>query len=98
MREHLRHVDGVMLGRTAYHEPYRLAELEELYGTPLPDRDDVMGRLRPTGRHLARGERLQHITRHVLLGLYQDCSGHARSGACSARKRIVPTPDGIVVE
>jgi tRNA-dihydrouridine synthase A len=82
VREHLRHVDGVMLGRTAYHEPYRLAELEhELFGTPLPDRDDVLARLKPyVDDHLARGDRLQHVTRHIL-GLYQACPAHA----CSAR-------------
>jgi tRNA-dihydrouridine synthase A len=74
--EHLRHVDGVMLGRTAYHEPYRLAEIEHaLHGTPLPDRDEVLQRLRPyVEAHLARGDRLQHITRHVL-GLYQGLPG-----------------------
>jgi tRNA-dihydrouridine synthase A len=74
--EHLRHVDGVMLGRTAYHEPYRLAELEHtLFGTPLPDRDDVLARLRPyVEAHLARGDRLQHISRHIL-GLYQGLPG-----------------------
>ncbi|HEY6940577.1 tRNA dihydrouridine(20/20a) synthase DusA [Dokdonella sp.] len=73
---HLRHVDGVMLGRTAYHEPYRLAEIEHaLHGTPLPERDDVLRRLRPyVDAHLARGDRLQHITRHVL-GLYQGLPG-----------------------
>ncbi|MFC4822104.1 tRNA dihydrouridine(20/20a) synthase DusA [Dokdonella ginsengisoli] len=76
VHEHLRHVDGVMLGRTAYHEPYRLAELEHaLFGTPLPDRDDVLRRLRPyVEAHLARGDRLQHISRHVL-GLYQGLPG-----------------------
>jgi tRNA-dihydrouridine synthase A len=76
VREHLRHVDGVMLGRTAYHEPYRLAEIEHvLYGTLLPDRDDVLTRLRPyIEAHLARGDRLQHISRHVL-GLYQGLPG-----------------------
>ncbi|NCT69185.1 MAG: tRNA dihydrouridine(20/20a) synthase DusA [Rhodanobacteraceae bacterium] len=76
VQEHLRHVDGVMLGRTAYHEPYRLAELEHaLHGTPLPDRDDVLQRLRPyVEAHLARGDRLQHITRHIL-GLYQGLPG-----------------------
>lgn len=76
VREHLRHVDGVMLGRTAYHEPYRLAEIEhELFGTPLPDRDDVLARLRPyVEAHLARGDRLQHIARHIL-GLYQGLPG-----------------------
>jgi tRNA-dihydrouridine synthase A len=74
--EHLRHADGVMLGRTAYHEPYRLAEVEhELFGTPLPDRDSVLARMRPyIEAHLARGDRLQHISRHIL-GLYQGLPG-----------------------
>jgi tRNA-dihydrouridine synthase A len=74
--EHLRHVDGVMLGRTAYHEPYRLAEIDNaLYATPLPDRDEVLYRLRPyIEAHLARGDRLQHISRHIL-GLYQGLPG-----------------------
>jgi tRNA-dihydrouridine synthase A len=76
VRAHLCHVDGVMLGRTAYHEPYRLAEIEHaLHGTPLPVRDDVLARFRPyIEAHLARGDRLQHISRH-LLGLYQGLPG-----------------------
>jgi tRNA-dihydrouridine synthase A len=76
VHEHLEHVDGVMLGRTAYHEPYRLAEIEhEIFGTPLPDRDAVLARLKPyIDAHLARGDRLQHISRHIL-GLYQGLPG-----------------------
>jgi tRNA-dihydrouridine synthase A len=76
VREHLRHVDGVMLGRTAYHEPYRLAEIDhEIFGTPFPDRDEVLARLRTyVEAHLARGDRLQHISRHIL-GLYQGLPG-----------------------
>jgi len=76
VHEHLQHVDGVMLGRTAYHEPYRLAEIEhEIFGTPLPDRDAVLAQLRPyVEAHLARGDRLQHISRHIL-GLYQGLPG-----------------------
>jgi len=76
VHEHLQHVDGVMLGRTAYHEPYRLAEIEhEIFGTPLPDRDAVLAQLKPyVEAHLARGDRLQHITRHIL-GLYQGLPG-----------------------
>jgi tRNA-dihydrouridine synthase A len=76
VRTHLAQVDGAMLGRTAYHEPYRLAELESaLYDTPLPDRDEVLLRLRPyVEAHLARGDRLQHISRHIL-GLYQGLPG-----------------------
>ncbi len=73
---HLDHVDGVMLGRTAYHEPYRLAEIEHAqFGLPLPDRDAVLARLAPyVEAHLARGDRLQHISRHIL-GLYQGLPG-----------------------
>ncbi len=29
--EHLRHVDGVMLGRAAYHEPYILADVDRRF-------------------------------------------------------------------
>jgi len=73
---HLQHVDGVMLGRTAYHEPYRLAELEHaLHGIALPRREDVIGRMRGyVEAHLAAGGRLQHISRH-LLGLFQGLPG-----------------------
>ncbi|MBD8898909.1 tRNA dihydrouridine(20/20a) synthase DusA [Rhodanobacter sp. DHG33] len=68
----LAELDGVMLGRAAYHDPYILARLEHaLYGTPLPDREDVLLRLRPyIEAELKRGTALKHITRH-LLGLYQ---------------------------
>ncbi len=76
VRTHLEHTDGVMLGRTAYHEPYRLAEIEHaLHGEPLPDRDDIVARMRGyTEAHIAAGGRLQHITRHML-GLYQGLPG-----------------------
>ncbi|WP_440223953.1 tRNA dihydrouridine(20/20a) synthase DusA [Dokdonella sp. MW10] len=76
VRTHLEHTDGVMLGRTAYHEPYRLAEIEHaLHGEPLPDRDDIVARMRGyTDAHIAAGGRLQHITRHML-GLYQGLPG-----------------------
>jgi tRNA-dihydrouridine synthase A len=75
--EHLRHVDGVMLGRAAYHDPYVLARVEQrLFGTPLPSREEVLARLRPyVERELAGGTtRLKHIARH-LLGLYQGLPG-----------------------
>jgi tRNA-dihydrouridine synthase A len=76
VERHLEHTDGVMLGRTAYHEPYRLAELEHrLYGTPLPSRESVIDRMRPyIAAHIASGGKLQHISRH-LLGLFQGLPG-----------------------
>ena len=72
VQAHLAHVDGVMLGRAAYHDPYVLARVEAaLYGEPLPERDDVLRHMRPyIEAELARGTGLKHITRH-LLGLYQ---------------------------
>ena len=72
VRAHLARVDGVMLGRAAYHDPYLLAPVEAaLHGEPLPRREDVLRRMRPyVEAELARGTALKHISRH-LLGLYQ---------------------------
>ncbi len=74
--EHLAQVDGVMLGRAAYHDPYVLARVEHaLYGEPLPERDAVIERMLPyIEAELAQGTALKHITRH-LLGLYQGLPG-----------------------
>jgi len=72
VQAHLAQLDGVMLGRAAYHDPYLLAQIEAaLHGEPLPQRDDVLRRLQPyVEAELARGTALKHISRH-LLGLYQ---------------------------
>lgn len=74
--DHLQHVDGVMLGRAAYHDPYVLARVEHaLYGQALPERDDVLQQMLPyIEAELAQGTALKHITRH-LLGLYQGLPG-----------------------
>jgi tRNA-dihydrouridine synthase A len=68
---HRQQVDGVMLGRAAYHDPYVLAQIEyALFGTPLPAREDILAQLAPyIADQIARGEALHHIARHVL-GLY----------------------------
>ena len=70
---HLEHVDGVMVGRAAYQTPYLLADVDRvLFGseTPAPRRGDVLARLLPyVQEHIARGGRLNSVTRHIL-GLY----------------------------
>lgn len=70
---HLERVDGVMLGRAAYQTPYLLAEVDRrLFGSQAPPvtRHEAIERLIPyIERHLARGGRLNNVTRHVL-GLY----------------------------
>ena len=77
-RAHLEQVDGVMLGREAYQNPWLLANVDgELFGMdkPAQSRDDVMARLLPyVERQVARGVHLNHITRHIL-GLYQGVPG-----------------------
>ena len=71
-------LDGVMLGRAAYHEPYLLAFWQRLlFGgpDPLPSRAEVLARMRGyIEAHLAAGGELRHIGRH-LLGLYQGAPG-----------------------
>ncbi|MEO9078824.1 MAG: tRNA dihydrouridine(20/20a) synthase DusA, partial [Rhodanobacter sp.] len=76
VQAHLAQVDGVMLGRAAYHDPYLLAQVEAaLYGEPMPERADVLRHMRPyVEAELARGTALKHVSRH-LLGLYQSEPG-----------------------
>ncbi len=68
----LERVDGVMIGRAAYHSPFFLAELERrfLSGADLPERLSIVKQMLPyIEAQLAEGERLSRITRHML-GLY----------------------------
>jgi tRNA-dihydrouridine synthase A len=72
-REHLQSVDGVMLGRAAYHNPYLLAEVDnQIYGSgsAVPTRRTVVEAMVPyIEDDLASGLRLHQITRHMT-GLY----------------------------
>ena len=90
VRAHLAQVDGVMIGREAYHNPYFLAEIErELHGVEPPARDAVMAAfMEYVEARLAEGVRLTAMTRHVL-GLYLGRPGARRwrrqlsEGACA---------------
>ncbi|MFW5453577.1 tRNA dihydrouridine(20/20a) synthase DusA [Thioalkalivibrio sulfidiphilus] len=74
----LRQVDGVMLGREAYHNPYVLAQVDaRFYGDahPVPSRHQVVERFLPyVEARLAQGVPLQAMTRHIL-GLFQGVPG-----------------------
>ncbi len=69
---HLQHVDGVMLGREAYHNPYLLAEMDQrFYGSDLPikSRLEILQAMLPyIQQQLAANPylRLNGITRHML--------------------------------
>ena len=75
---HLRRVEGVMLGRAAYHNPYELAEADaRFFNAPEPaaSRPLVVERMLPyIERELGAGATLSHITRHML-GLFQGVPG-----------------------
>lgn len=75
---HLQHVDGVMLGREAYHNPYVLANVDaRFYGDTHAAllREEVEARLIDYARQeVARGTYLGSITRHAL-GLYRGEAG-----------------------
>ena len=73
---HLQQVDGVMLGRAAYHDPYVLHQLDAaLSGRKARSREALLRSLRPyVEDRLSQGVALKHITRH-LLGMFHGQPG-----------------------
>jgi tRNA-dihydrouridine synthase A len=75
------HVDGAMLGRVAYHDPYFLAQADaRAFGDDAPARSraDILRAMIPYAeRQLAGGVPLRGIARHML-GLYHGRSGGRR--------------------
>ena len=78
---HLARVDGVMLGRAAYHNASMLADADHaIYGEPASavDWDAVRDAMMDhASRHIAGGGRLSHVTRHMV-GLFQGVPGARR--------------------
>ncbi len=84
MQQHLQHVDAVMLGREAYHNPYLLVQFDsQFYGSkeiPRSRADIVLALLPYIEQELSEGAALHSITRH-LHGLFL-----ARPGAKAWRR------------
>src|SRR5450759_865971 len=82
----LGHVDGVMMGRAAYQEPWRLPGVDPIiYGEPAPftlPKEAALALIPYIERALAQGVRLHSITRHVI-GLF-----HAVPGARAFRRHL----------
>ena len=78
---HLEHVDGVMIGRAAYREPYLFAEADRrVFGdaTPPHSREQIVEIMQDyLAKWTARGTRPQHVVRH-LLTLYAGIPGARR--------------------
>ena len=85
-KAHLAHVDGVMLGRAAYQEPWRLLAVDpEIFGEAAPHAtmQDAFEAMRPyIEAQLAQGTRLHAITRHFV-GAF-----HAVPGARAFRRHL----------
>ena len=71
IQQHWQHLDGVMIGREAYHNPFFLADIEhQLFQQPLLDRKAVLDAyIQYIEKQLILGVSLQNMTRHIL-GLF----------------------------
>jgi tRNA-dihydrouridine synthase A len=77
-KQHLDKVDGVMMGRAIYNDPYLLAEADKvLFGDdhPVPTRHQVIEQMLPyIEQRMTEGRPVKSITRHML-GLFQGQQG-----------------------
>jgi len=76
--EQLKFVDGVMMGREAYHNPYMLSEVDSRFydsEDKILTRFEIVEALYPyIEKELSKGERLHTVTRHIL-GLFNGLPG-----------------------
>ena len=83
---HLEKIDGVMMGREAYTNPYLLSQVDNLiygYQTPIKTREDIAEQfLQYVDNEMSKGVRLHAMTRHIL-GLF-----HGMPGARQFRRYI----------
>ncbi|MFC0228076.1 tRNA dihydrouridine(20/20a) synthase DusA [Serratia aquatilis] len=100
-KQHLQHVDGVMMGREAYQNPGILARVDsEIFDTQSKVMDNVaiIESLYPYIEHeLANGTYLGHITRHIL-GLFQGVPGARQWRRYLSENAHKPGADVRVVE
>lgn len=100
-KQHLQHLDGVMMGREAYQNPGILARVDgELFGrqTEVMDSVAIVESLYPyIERELSNGTYLGHITRHIL-GLFQGVPGARQWRRHLSENAHKPGADARVVE
>ena len=98
---HLAHLDGVMIGRAAYHDPYMLAGIDRrFYGDDhtVPSRHEVVRSLLPYAAEMVEaGVPLHRITRHIL-GLFRNRPGGRVWRRALSEESTKPGADARVIE
>ena len=77
IKNHLNKTDGVMIGRSVYHSPYLLADIENkiFNNQEIPSRQEVIEKLVPyVKEEIKKGTRMNQIMRHTL-GLFHGQTG-----------------------
>jgi tRNA-dihydrouridine synthase A len=100
-QEQLVHVDGVMMGRTAYQEPWRLLAVDPLlYGEPAPyasPKEAALALIPYIERERTKGVRLHAITRHML-GLFRAVPGARAFRRHLAIEAVKPAASASVMD
>ena len=101
-KQQLEHVDGVMIGREAYYNPYLLASVDQdIYGDDaaiIKSREEIIEQLYEyIDGELSRGVALHSITRHIL-GLFQGCRGAKAWRRYLSENGTKPDADSSVVK
>jgi tRNA-dihydrouridine synthase A len=97
--DHLARMDGVMIGRTAYHGPVRLGEIHAtVFGGGAPDPWLLVARYRAyVEREVAQGTPLSDLTRHML-GLFSGVPGARRFRQVLSDSRRLRTNDPDLID
>jgi len=99
--DHLKHVDGVMMGRASYHQPAILSAVDQrFYGAAEKHEDlhETVRKMYPIiEAHLQAGGRLHQITRHMI-GLFHGLPGARRYRQILSTEAVKPNAGTEVVE
>ncbi|MCZ6804656.1 MAG: tRNA dihydrouridine(20/20a) synthase DusA [Proteobacteria bacterium] len=78
IKSQLEYVDGVMVGRAAYQNPFMLAEADKLLfedSSPLATREEILNKFKNyADKQTQQGVNIKNLTRHII-GLYQGLPG-----------------------
>ena len=99
--DHLEHIDGVMIGRAAYSDPWILADVDRrLFGDAdaIAARQDAIIQYLPyVAARLSEGVPLHAMTRHIL-GLFNGCRGARQWRRFLSENAYRPGADTGVIE